>query len=295
MVDIGYVSIKTMLARIRLNPYIRSEFNDRTAVQLIGQCLSLIHYKELLVNKAELITIEDYKGEYPVGLKRLYQVLYKEGNDCNYIIEDDCLCKLSDEEKEINTAICEKKKDCCDPLIIEKKFYNKQDLPQNVNAYNPVGALNQGFKPIYTSSTNFNLGIISKDLTIGSGNRFGNNMYSLSIDGFETTFRNGQLLIGYGSAPLDEDGVPMIPNDELIMELCESYYYYNTLKWLAYASISKDAATLFKDSEGRFLRLLGEVKSKVKMPSLESIQKAFKNTNKMVLSENTFNNYFGYY
>ena len=52
---------------------------------------------------------------------------------------------------------------------------------------------------------------------------------------------------------------------------------------------------LFKDSEGRFLRLLGEVKSKVKMPSLESIQKAFKNTNKMVLSENTFNNYFGYY
>lgn len=295
MVDIGYVSIKTMLARIRLNPYIRSEFNDRTAVQLIGQCLSLIHYKELLVNKAELITIEDYKGEYPVGLKRLYQVLYKEGNNCNYTIEDDCLCKLSEEEKEIKTAICEKKKDCCDPLIIERKFYNKQDIPQNVNVYNPVTALNQGFKPIYTSSTNFNLGIISKDLTIGSGNRFGNHMYSLSIDGFETTFRNGQLLIGYGSAPLDEDGVPMIPNDELIMELCESYYYYNTLKWLTYASISKDAATLFKDSEGRFLRLLGEVKSRVKMPSLESIQKAFKNTNKMVLSENTFNNYFGYY
>jgi len=242
-----------------------------------------------------LITIEDYKGEYPVGLKRLYQVLYKEGNNCNYTIDDDCLCKLLEEEKEIKTAICEKKKDCCDPLIIERKFYNKQDIPQNVNVYNPVAALNQGFKPIYTSSTNFNLGIISKDLTIGSGNRFGNHMYSLSIDGFETTFRNGQLLIGYGSAPLDEDGVPMIPNDELIMELCESYYYYNTLKWLAYASISKDAATLFKDSEGRFLRLLGEVKSRVKMPSLESIQKAFKNTNKMVLSENTFNNYFGYY
>lgn len=294
MVDIGYVSIKTMLARLRLNPYIRSEFNDRTAIQLIGQCLSLIHYKELLQNKALIIDIEDYKGEYPFGMKRLYQVLYKEGRDCKYTIEDNCLCKIT-EATEDDIAICEKKKTCCDPIIIEKRFYNKQDLPMNVTVYDAKKASNEGFKPIYTSSTNFNLGIVSKDTLIGAGNRFGKEMYSLGIDGFETTFRNGQLLVGIGSAPVDEEGLPMIPNDELIMELCESYYYYNTLKWLAYASINKDAGSLFKDSEARFLRLLGEVKSDVKMPSLESMYKAFKNTNKMVLSENTFNNYFGYY
>lgn len=296
MNDIGYVSIRVLLARLQLNPYIRSEFNERTAIQLIGQCLSTINYKEVLEHKATIVDIVDYQGEFPLGLKQVYQVLYRLKDNCKYVVEEDCLCKIElpdDKEEEY----CEKKKTCCDPLIIERKYYDIFSLPSNPTFFNTSLSKikDYGFKPIYTSSTNFNLGIDEKNRRFSNGNAFGNEQYSIGVNSFNTTFRNGELLVGYGSTPLDEEGLPLIPNDELIMQLCEHYYYYNTLKWLTYSTVDKNATTLYNDSRNSYYQLLGRVKANSKMPRAENIYKAAKYINRVSANINGFNNYFGYY
>ena len=296
MIDIGYISIRTLLARLQLNPFIRSEFNERAAIQIIGQCLNTINYKEVLEHKAAIVEIEDYQGEFPLGLKQVYQVLYKLKDDCKYDIQDNCLCEIDIPEKQVE-EYCEKKKTCCDPLIIEHKFYTRDSLPSNPTFFNT--SLNKikdyGFKPIYTSSTNFNLGINIEKQQFATNNAFSKEQYSIGVNGFNTTFRNGELLVGYGSTPLDEDGLPLIPNDELIMQLCEHYYYFTTLKWVTYSTVDKNAINLYADSRNNYYKLLDMVKLKAKTPTKEQIYKAAKYLSKTSPNIDGFNNYFGYY
>ncbi|HMT02172.1 MAG TPA: hypothetical protein PKD00_02490 [Burkholderiales bacterium] len=303
MLDQGYISINTVISRIKLNPYVKEDFNKITAINLIGQCLKLINIKEVMQHSVELIDITNYKGEIPEGLKRIVQTSYSLNH--NYTLskncsQDSCEYVTTPTNYKINiqnSGDCSS--DNCCKIIVDRQFYERK-------SYMPVISIldgqerHQGFKPIYPSVNNFGLYLVNKDL---------NNQYSLSNNEsyivnpefIETSFKKGQLLMSFLKTPTDDDGYPYIVNDELVLQACEKYYFYKTLSWKVYSGIDPNFSNLMlrtgtvKVMEEEFQTALMSLRGKAKFPNMEQQYMAYKNINTLLPNDNKFNSYYGYY
>lgn len=303
MLDQGYISINTVIARIKLNPYIKEDFNKITAINLIGQCLKLVNIKEVMQHAVELIDITNYKGEIPEGLKRIVQTSFNLNHD--YTLkksckEDSCEYITTPTNYKVNiesTGDCAN--DNCCKIIVDRTFYERK-------SYMPVISIldgqekHQGFKPIYPSVNNFGLYLVRKDLN-NSFSLNNNESYIVNPEFIETSFKKGQLLMSFLKTPTDDDGYPYIVNDELVIQACEKYFFYKMLSWKVYSGIDPNFSNLMlrtntvKVLEEEFQTAMMQLKSKAKFPNMEQQLMAYKNVNTLLPNDNKFNSYYGYY
>ena len=295
MLDNGYISINTVISRLRLNPWVKEDFNRNTAINLIGQCMRLLNIKETLEHSVELIDIYNYKGYLPEGLKRIIQSAYRIGKDfkmdkmCN---SDCCEYQLEPVNYKVNITNYDCKEDC-NKIIIEKKFYER-------NSYLPVigildGNISNSFKPIYPSTNNFGLFMYNDKLH--NSYKDGNKEHGYIVDeyGFQTSFKDGQLLISFLRTPLDDEGLPLIINDETVIQACEKYYYYKQMYWKMLSNSEPYIVNIYSKIEQEYYESLAAAKAKAKMPSREQLQQGYKLMNTLIPNEDKFNSYFGYY
>ena len=307
MLNQGYITVNTVLARLRLNPYIKESFNKITAINLIGQCLNIINVKEVMEKAVELVDIQDYKGEIPQGLKRIIQSAYT--FNTNYGLSKKCgedTCEyqtaITNYKVEIDsTGDCDSEK-CC-TIMVDRKFYER-------NSYMPViGILDsqekfQGFKPIYPSVNSFGLYLSRKDANNNYADNYADNgdeSYIVTKEYIETSFKKGKLLIAYLKSPMDDEGYPYIINDELVIQCCEKYYLFKTLQWKVMSGIDVTftnvmlRTNMIKSLEQDFEDALLQVKGKAKFPNKEQMFMAYKNINTLLPNDNKFNSFFGYF
>lgn len=302
MLDNGYISINTVISRLKQNPWLKEEFNRNTAINLIGQALRLINVKEIMEHAVELVDIYNYKGELPEGLKRIIQTVYRIGKDFQMekLCKSDC-CEYHLEPRNYKVNVTNY--DCnenCNKIIIEKKFYERQ-------SYLPVigildNNITSGFKPIYPSVNNFGLFMMNNQLSKDyDSSKYYDHSYIIDEYGLQTSFKDGQLLLSFLRTPLDEEGLPLIPNDETVLQACEKYYYYKQSYWKLLSGADPDprssyaGANVYAKLEQEWNDALKAAKSKAKMPSREQLQQGHKLLNTLIPNENKFNSYFGYF
>lgn len=302
MLDNGYVSVNTVIARIKQNPYIKEDFNKITTINLIGQALRLMSIKEVLEHSIELIDIYNYKGDIPNGLKQIVQSGYRIGreftlnNQCNATSCDYTLQPIS---SDTNTYTITNAGDCvngnCNTIVIQKKFYERTSYMPNVNLMDNH-TIKSTFKPIYPSTNNFGLYVFSKNLNKNyNSDRTEEHAYVVTEEFIETSFKHGQLIISFLKTPMDNEGYPLVPNDEFVLQCCEKYYYYKNIGWKLLSGIEPNLANLYVKLEQEFNDSLARVKGKAKMPNREQLQLGHKNMNTLLPNDNKFNNYFGYF
>ena len=300
MIDNGYISINTVIARIKQNPYIKEDFNRITAINLIAQSLRLLNLKDVMEHAVELIDIYNYKGDIPEGLKRIVQTAYRLGRDLTLdkVCTNNC-CEYGLGPNEYsNYSVNLTNHDCkedCNKIIIEKKFYERKSYLPVMNILDNYSA-SINFKPIYPSVNNF--GLYSFDQSLNKGydsSKYYEHSYIIDEYGFQTSFKDGQLLLSFLRSPLDDEGYPLIPNDEYVIQVCEKYYYYKNAYWKLLSGTDANAPKVYAKLEEEFYMSMQMAKSKIKMPNREQLQLGYKSLNTLLPNENKFNSYFGYF
>lgn len=301
MIDNGYISINTVIARIKQNPYIKEDFNRITALNLIAQAMRLLNVKDIMEHAVELIDIYNYKGDIPEGLKRIVQTAFRLGKDfkmdtvCNNNCCESTLNVLNENSNytvDITNHSC---KEDCNKIIIEKKFYERKSYLPVINILDNYSA-SVNFKPIYPSVNNFGLYAFDESLNRDyDSNKYNEHSYIIDEYGFRTSFKDGQLLVSFLRTPLDDDGYPLIVNDEYVIQVCEKYYYYKMAYWKLLSGTEPNIGSIYTKLEQEFYDSLGAAKAKIKMPNKEQLQLGHKYMNTLLPNENKFNNYFGYY
>lgn len=303
MLDNGYVSINTIIARIKQNPYIKEDFNKVTTINLIGQALRMMNTKEVMEHAVELVDIDNFKGDIPEGLKRIVQTGYRMGKDFKMeriCREDCCECSLAPIKESSNYYVnIENNGDCangnCNKIIIEKKFYERKSYLPVINILDNYNA-GAAFRPIYPTVNNFGIYMYDKMLNPNYDSKnFYDHSYMVTDYALETSFKEGQLLISFFRTPLDDEGYPLIPNDEFVMQCCEKYYYYKNIGWKVISGMDPSLSNLYVKLEQDFNESLVKVKGKSKMPNREQLQLGYKYMNTLLPNDNKFNNYFGYF
>ena len=301
MLDNGYISINTVIARIRQNPYIKEDFNRITAINLIAQAIRLLNIKDIMEHAVELVNIQDYKGDIPEGLKRIVQTAFRLGKDfvmdkvctnncCEYNLNT--VNEYSNYSVDITNHTC---KEDCNKIIIEKKFYERKSYLPVMNVLDNYSA-GINFKPIYPSVNNFGLYAFDKSLNRDyDSNKYYEHSYIIDEYGFQTSFKDGQLLLSFLRTPVDDEGLPLIVNDETVIQVCEKYYYYKTTYWKLLSGIEQNVGNIYTKLEQEFYDALSMAKAKAKMPNKEQLQLGHKYLNTLIPNENKFNSYFGYF
>lgn len=301
MIDNGYISINTVIARIKQNPFIKEDFNKVTAINLVSQAMRLLNVKDIMEHAVELIDIYSYKGEIPEGLKRVVQTAFRLGRDfkmdtvCN---NNCCESTLNTVNEQSNYTVDITDYNCkqdCNKIIIEKKFYERKSYLPVINILDNYSA-SVNFKPIYPSVNNF--GLYSFDAGLNrdyDSNKYNEHSYIIDEYNIQTSFKEGQLLMSFFRTPLDDEGYPLIVNDEYVIQVCEKYYYYKVAYWKLLSGTEPNIAQIYTKLEQEFYDSLAAAKAKIKMPNKEQLQLGHKYMNTLIPNENKFNNYFGYF
>lgn len=269
MLDIGFTSIKTVIARLLLNPYIKEDFNEIAAIELFGECLRLLELKEVCQHNIELLKLKNYKASLPSGTKRIMGVLY---SPVKCVIEKSCdkdnqlieKCTIHKEDE-----VC---KDGCKPIIITKQMYEYNSVMPSFHLQRQL--------PNYIELT-----------TPKSKYGLTQNSYIIRNNMLETTFKEGDIILSYLMYPLDEEGYPLISDDAKVIDCLINYYYYKIMQWRSYSMYDKNATILSREAEARFLSSLAQVRGKAKMPSLDKLKSAHRIINNRLPSDNYFGTY----
>ena len=296
MLDNGYVSLNTVMARLRQNPWLKEDFNRNTAINLIGQCMRILNVKEIMEHAVELIDIYNYKADLPDGLKRIVQTAYRLGKDFTMekLCKSDC-CEYHIEpvNYKLNITNYDCKEDC-NKIIIEKKFYERQSYLPVVGILD--NNITSNFKPIYPSVNNFGLFVLNTQIHKDyQSSKYNEHSYIIDEHGFQTSFKDGQLLLSFLRTPLDGEGLPLIPNDETVLQMCEKYYYYKQAYWKLLSNSEPNVGNIYAKLEQEYNDALKAAKSKAKMPSREQLQQGYHLMNTLIPNDNKFNSYFGYF
>lgn len=103
------------------------------------------------------------------------------------------------------------------------------------------------------------------------------NIYSTSADtftienkNFYTNFKDGTVYLSYHAFPLDEDGYPMIPDNEMI-EKCIEYYIKSNIFENLWLNGDADVERKYAKMEEMYMKHLAQAKYETKLPTFASM------------------------
>lgn len=118
---------------------------------------------------------------------------------------------------------------------------------------------------VRASTYNFELSDNMRDTPIGS------NLHYIINDGFIfTDFKEGELEIAYEAFPVDNEGYPMIPDDERYLKAVESYIIERIARRLWLQDKINDFK--YKALEQDWLFYVNSAKNKAQMPSIDEME-----------------------
>lgn len=92
--------------------------------------------------------------------------------------------------------------------------------------------------------------------------------YRLNYNKIETNLEDGELTLYFWSKPTDEDGFPMIPDNQLYKE---AIYWYVRMKMIGTGY--KDTVFEYQDCEKRWDDYMGKAMAQITYPTVDAIQR----------------------
>jgi len=255
-----FKSCKSIFAQIRdeLDSYdAQNLIDNRTLYRYVKKVISMIgigYYME----KQAIIPVSRYKAKLPEDFYLLYSA-YKTKSDITSV-KSKPLPQQGTVMYLENT--CETIEHCkCD---IEKTIDKI-----TVRTYIDEGILTYNFQAPHL----LRLGTTSKYCSNESPNLYHTSSDEISIDeGYiNTNFESGNIYIKYYGFPFDEQGYPMIPEDEEMKTAIEDYIKYKLFeKWWNNSEVPDIERRMYK-AEANFKESMGDLITKVKTPSFQTM------------------------
>lgn len=140
------------------------------------------------------------------------------------------------------------------------------DLKQLRIVHNVRGHEDKQVGPTFRYSTdNFHVSPLGKHRGDASGLT-----YKLQGDCLILSIPNGEIEASYLSLPVDDDGLPLIPDDAIYMRALESY-----VKWQWFTilfDLNKIAGAVMQKAEQDYSWAVGQVQSSLRVPTVDQME-----------------------
>jgi len=221
-------------------------------VQLMGKIGITYQYIEIDTNgegyNPPPISVENYRGMLPTGFVNIKSARRVQIDDLGNIVD-------------------------FRPMIASTDVYHQTNLEEEYNnptAYDPVARVTNFTLDEYgdlEAEDNF----IQQD-KINYTNTLPNT-YKIQGDYIFTDFKEGNIELVYTSYPIDNEGFPMIPDDEKYISALEYYITYK-LDWKRWRRnpASPGLKAVVNDSEQQYLFAVASARTKAHIPSVDQME-----------------------
>lgn len=144
------------------------------------------------------------------------------------------------------------------------------------------------YKPLQWKSESFYSEYFCDDCKIQVSTNVTNPYFMINNSYIYTSFTDGCVCISYLAVPTDEDGYPMVPDDEMTLDACTKYIIYQ----LDYREWRKGAIQdkVFQHSEREWHFGVGAAKGSLNMPNSQQMETIRNVIQRLIPSQNYNNN-----
>jgi hypothetical protein len=235
-----YISVKRILENVHRNYNIADEVNFFDALEWIGGVISLAESPFTLDKHFKVIQIEDGRGKLPCDLHSIIQCAKRKpfstalGNaPRTFFMENDVLAEG------------------------EEYFPDTSEVYIETSADTTSYAL----EPMFYSADSFALRYHCLDLDFKTNPSCGNT-YQVNKNFIFTNFEEGFVEMAYLRIALDDEGYPLIPDDESWIKMCELEIAYRVLIRAAFSGDQKSnmLAIIERDRDWYFAQAVNKSK-----------------------------------
>lgn len=202
-----YISVKRVLENVHRNFNLGEEINFYDALEWIGALLSLANSPFTLDKHIKVINIEDGRGKLPCDLHSIIQ--------CG-------------RRRSMSTSLGSAPRTFfMENSVVEE---NEEYLPDTSDIYIETSVSDSTYylEPMYYSADSHLLRYHLLDIDHNVDPACGNT-YQVNKNHIFTNFENGLVEMAYLRIPLDDEGFPLIPDDETWIKACEYEIAYRIL------------------------------------------------------------------
>lgn len=256
--EIQYTSIKRVLDNLLDHPMLK-DLTLEQAVRHTIRFISLHGYSKLYKDKIDLVDIKDFRGTLPCDLISIIQVKDKETGECLRAMTDNFSTGMNP----------------CPPPMEPPKDLNN-NIHQNIPA-KPVKPL-----PFSKHHKNWYIPPLRKYFEEPAFKTQGRIIF--------TSFPCGVVEIAYKSIPVDEDGFPLLIDNETYLAALEAYIKKQvfTVKF----DTGKIQAGVLQNAQQEYAFLAGQLENEFVIPSTSEMEALTRMWNTLIPQVRHFDNGF---
>jgi hypothetical protein len=111
--------------------------------------------------------------------------------------------------------------------------------------------------------------------------------YDVELGHITMSFKDGMVRVHYRGLPLDEEGFPLIPDNE---EYKQALYWYCRAQMIGAGY--KDTVFSYAHCEAQFDKYVAKAKGRIKYPSPDQMQSRINTLNRLVFDDSYFSRFF---
>lgn len=213
------ISSKYVIQRLLANHQINHSIEEANYIDWIGQAMRFIgKHVGFTTNICNQVFVENYHTCYPLGLEGIIGILYKGvllplGSDLSGIGYERKLDKAS------NLNIAEHS------TVVElNTLLQQQNALVEQYAITPIDSIAQELEHISGKILSLETYVsVMNQYQVGRGNGSNGEFYNTKLDMIQTSFETGYIDIVYIGFPVDEDGYPLVVDNEYYIQAIEWY------------------------------------------------------------------------
>src|SRR5574343_57786 len=293
----NFVSVDTIINRAVRDYKPLEEINPNDIVEWVGEALFKIGAKRLLTEEIAFLSLENFRATLPDGLCEIIQVAYSEKNrNTKQCLTDTCECEDTDTGCTSCTEI--------DDSQIYYECWNKDIsyyLPEKryveiIHAYEIYKKFTPYFYGNYTPmrlSTN-TFGALLKYQCEDSLNLYSSSQYEYKVEN-NTIYANvqeGEIVLAYTKQPLDDNGYPLILDDESVLEAIVKYIGMKMLLPKLFMN-EQGVGNIYAKFESDWQWYCRQAKNKMLIPTTLDEKQNHADIGRRLIKP--YNSYFGYF
>lgn len=158
-------------------------------------------------------------------------------------------------------------------------------LPELITTFNPSGA-RENYEQMYEATDTFHEFYSRSDMA----DLVPENTYKFNGNYVYTSFSSGIMDIAYDGLLLDEDGIPMIPNDVAVEKAIENNIkreYFGILQ-----DMGKDVVRAYQRANEEYLWSVGQAQSHAAFASIDKRESMSNTFRRLILNDNQHGQFF---
>ena len=272
-----YIGVDAVIEKVR-REFMFEEVHKEAVLEWVYETMSNIGVLDVFQDRITTISIEDYRGSLPPDLYEIKpagirdhfsKISMRQSTDSSYML---------------NSTSTES------PFLTRVIQYSGEH-----NLYNSTIFEDNGTTAQYTSSTTL-------DDTASfyyTANRMGTEeeMYTYKINGsfIFTGFMSGVIDMSYVAFPLDDNQMPMIPDDEKYIRMLIYYIGMKiaNVRWYAHPE-NRGYSAVKQDIERKYYAFAGAARNKILLPNVDQMESIKNWSLRMITKTNEFDRGFRY-